>query len=271
MSAPSTDDWSWMGFPWCLHCAWGRSRTPLWKCPFFWQIGLLLTVESWIQWSVQLMMEPANEEGLNGKIGLSGFIFTDLYDLLTLLRINLVTLFSDFSSHMVYSLQGTIEVTPVRAVASLSLPGGQDKNISSIFCHFLEVSLIFPQSFFNFFLHLVFRVGSSPIREGPGYATAPGKSWWTNQERLKKTYLGSEFPSAKYVLRVCFKNHFTWGFTRMISTPKSGPKYKCPGLRPEHLHKKKKKKKKKKKSTKCIWASNFQQWNRKGWINVTSR
>ena len=58
-----------------------------------------------------------------------------------------------------------------RAVASLSLPVGQDKNISSIFPHFPVVSLIFPQNFFIFFLILVFRVGGSPTREGPGYAT----------------------------------------------------------------------------------------------------
>ena len=58
-----------------------------------------------------------------------------------------------------------------RAVASLSLPDGQDKNISSIFPHFPVCSLIFPQSFFIFFLILVFRVGGLPTREGPGYAT----------------------------------------------------------------------------------------------------
>ena len=55
------------------------------------------------------------------------------------------------------------------AVASLSLPGGQDKNISSIVPHFSAFALIFPQIFF---LILVFRVGGSPTREGPGYATA---------------------------------------------------------------------------------------------------
>ena len=58
-----------------------------------------------------------------------------------------------------------------RAVASLSLPGGQDRNISSILPHFPVGSLIFPQIFFIFFLILVFRVGGSPTREGPGYAT----------------------------------------------------------------------------------------------------
>ena len=51
-----------------------------------------------------------------------------------------------------------------RAVASLSLPDGEDKDISSIFPHFPVCSLIFPQSFFNF-------VPGSPTREGPGYVT----------------------------------------------------------------------------------------------------
>ena len=50
-----------------------------------------------------------------------------------------------------------------RAVVSLSLPDGQDKNISSIFPHFPVVSLIFPWIFFIFFLILVFRVGESTI------------------------------------------------------------------------------------------------------------
>ena len=48
------------------------------------------------------------------------------------------------------------------AVARLTLLGGQDKNISSIFPHFPVVSLIFPQIIFSFFLIfmiLVFRVG----------------------------------------------------------------------------------------------------------------
>ena len=61
---------------------------------------------------------------------------------------------------------------PSRTVASLSLPGGQDRTISSIFSHFPVVYLIFTQIFFIFFLILVFRVGGSPTREGPGYATA---------------------------------------------------------------------------------------------------
>ena len=59
-----------------------------------------------------------------------------------------------------------------RAVASLSLPDGQDRNISSIFSHFPVGSLSFPQNFIIFFLILVFWVGGLPTREDPGYATA---------------------------------------------------------------------------------------------------
>ena len=58
-------------------------------------------------------------------------------------------------------------VVVFRAVDSLSLPVGQDKNIPSIFPHFPVVSLIFPQNFFICFLILVFWVGGSPTREGP--------------------------------------------------------------------------------------------------------
>ena len=59
-----------------------------------------------------------------------------------------------------------------RAIASLSLPGGQDTNISSILPHFPVGSPFFPQIFFIFFLILVFRVGGLPTQEGPRYATA---------------------------------------------------------------------------------------------------
>ena len=57
-----------------------------------------------------------------------------------------------------------------RAVASLSPPVGQDKNISSIFPHF-TVFLSFSSNFFHFLPHFVLRVGGSHTREGPGYAT----------------------------------------------------------------------------------------------------
>ena len=66
----------------------------------------------------------------------------------------------------------------LRAVASLSPPGGQDKIISSIFPHFLVFSLIFPQSFFIFFLVLIFRASGLPTRKGPGYATG-SPAWFS--------------------------------------------------------------------------------------------
>ena len=107
-----------------------------------------------------------------------------------------------------------------------------------------------------------------------------------NKSRLKKkTYLGSVYPTRKYVLRVCFESPFTWCFTRMISTPK----YKCPRpFRRSAPNISSKKKEKKKLSapgdghrwqvvvvfvdnvvplkiipSKCTWANNSQQWNRK--------
>ena len=58
-----------------------------------------------------------------------------------------------------------------RAVASLSLPGGQVTNISPIFPHLPLFALILPQFFLIIVLILVLRVGESPTREGPGYAT----------------------------------------------------------------------------------------------------
>ena len=59
----------------------------------------------------------------------------------------------------------------ISAVASLSLPGGQGKIISSVSPHFAIVFLIFPQIFFIFFLILVFPVDSSPTCKSFGYAT----------------------------------------------------------------------------------------------------
>ena len=67
-----------------------------------------------------------------------------------------------------------------RAVASLSLPGGQDRMISSIFPHFPVASLIFPQFFFIFFLILVFRVAH------------PGRPW------LRHWSYPLQFPTIMY-------------------------------------------------------------------------
>ena len=58
-----------------------------------------------------------------------------------------------------------------RAVASLTVPGGQEFHFPHFFPKFWSFFLIFPQIFLIFFLILALRVGDSPTREGPGYAT----------------------------------------------------------------------------------------------------
>ena len=88
-----------------------------------------------------------------------------------------------------------------RAVASLSLPGGQDRMISSIFPHFPVASLIFPQFLFIFFLILVFRVGSSPTREGPGYATVRALRWIILGGRLFRYLLQGS--TQKWMILTC--------------------------------------------------------------------
>ena len=65
--------------------------------------------------------------------------------------------------HMVYMY------AILRAVASLSLLGEQDKNFSSIFPHFLVVPLIFPQFFFIFFL--IWSAGWATCPPGKALAT----------------------------------------------------------------------------------------------------
>ena len=57
----------------------------------------------------------------------------------------------------------------IRAVASLTVPGGQAFHFPHFFLKFRS---IFPQTLLIFFLILALRVpGDSPTREGPGYAT----------------------------------------------------------------------------------------------------
>ena len=55
-----------------------------------------------------------------------------------------------------------------RAVASLTVPGGQEFHFPHFFFKFRS---IFPQTLLIFFLILALWVGKSPTREGPGYAT----------------------------------------------------------------------------------------------------
>ena len=64
--------------------------------------------------------------------------------------------------------------TKARAVDSLTIPGGQDFHFPHLFLKFRSNFLIFPQTLLIFFL--VLRVGESPTREGPGYATDQGEN-----------------------------------------------------------------------------------------------
>ena len=70
-----------------------------------------------------------------------------------------------------------------RAVASLTLPGGQAFQFPHFFLKFWSIFLSFPQIFLIFFLILVLRVGNSPTRKGPGYASVC--------ETLASTYVWS--------------------------------------------------------------------------------
>ena len=58
-----------------------------------------------------------------------------------------------------------------RAVASLTVPGGQELHFPHFFLKFRSLFLILPQTFLIFFLILGLWVGESSTREGPGYAT----------------------------------------------------------------------------------------------------
>ena len=62
-----------------------------------------------------------------------------------------------------------------RAVASLTTPGGQEFHFPQVSSYFDPFFLIFPQTLLIFFLIWALRVGESPTREGPGYATAYAK------------------------------------------------------------------------------------------------
>ena len=86
-----------------------------------------------------------------------------------------------------------------RAVASLSLQDGQDKNISSMFPHFHVVSLIFPQNFFIFFLILVCRVGGTPTRGRPWLCHWFGLALWRQCDVIRWVFeLGHTSPVGTY-------------------------------------------------------------------------
>ena len=65
----------------------------------------------------------------------------------------------------------------LRAVASLTVPGGQEFHFPYFFLKFQLIFLIFPQTLLIFFLIFALRVGESPTREGPGYATEHAQIW----------------------------------------------------------------------------------------------
>ena len=65
-------------------------------------------------------------------------------------------------------LTGSVET---RAIASLTVPGGQEFHFPHFSSNFDQIFVFFPQTLLIFFLILALRVGESPIREGPGYAT----------------------------------------------------------------------------------------------------
>ena len=58
-----------------------------------------------------------------------------------------------------------------RAVASLTVPGGQEFHFPHFFLKFQSIFPTFPQTLLIFFLILALRVSDSPTQEGPGYAT----------------------------------------------------------------------------------------------------
>ena len=64
-----------------------------------------------------------------------------------------------------------IAIVACRAVASLTVPCGQEFHFPHFFLKFRSIFLIFPQTLLIFFLILALRVGESPTWEGPGYAT----------------------------------------------------------------------------------------------------
>ena len=64
-----------------------------------------------------------------------------------------------------------MRVSTTRAVASLTVPGGQGFHFPHFSSNFDQFFLLFPQTSRIFFLILALRVGESPTRKGPGYAT----------------------------------------------------------------------------------------------------
>ena len=80
-------------------------------------------------------------------------------------------------------------------------PGWAKVSLSSRFLKFQSIFPTFPQNFLIFFLTLALRVGESPTREGPGYATGPRdqsqkvlSAFWT----LREIQLWKFYPCLKF-------------------------------------------------------------------------
>ena len=96
-------------------------------------------------------------------------------------RSNLIGWYYDcliISDWLILWLFDHIWLADTRAVASLTVPGGQEFHFPHFFLKFRS---IFPQTLLIFFLNLALRVGESPTREGPGYATG----WYYDEMSIK--------------------------------------------------------------------------------------
>ena len=89
---------------------------------------------------------------------------------------------------------------PSRAVASLTVPGGQEFHFSHSFPKFWSIFLTFPQFLLIFFLILALRVGDLPTRKGTGYATVP-------KAILNELYFSCSFVSCELTVLV-FQNRY---------------------------------------------------------------
>ena len=90
-------------------------------------------------------------------------------------------------------------------------PGWARVPLSSFFLKFQSIFLIFPQTLLIFFLILALRVGKSPTREGPGYAT---ENWACFMRYLKiiSTSLKNILSILKQIVWETLKRH--WNFSK---------------------------------------------------------
>ena len=117
-----------------------------------------------------------------------------------------------------------------RAVASLTFPGGQEFHFPQFFLKFWSIFPIFPQTLLIFFLILALRVGESPTREGPGYATddwsikhsEQGRPYWTHGHRSGLNECVMLRNTNRYTNRLQLKTTIHWSAS---CTPTKLPVY----------------------------------------------